>query len=233
METIGKKLKCKNILFKDYRTGTTPSPTELILSSLRIFVCFLSSSGCSAWAPESFGSGAESSEACNVLEASPVTPKLSLENIYIYNLHDFKTTFPGLDVSKQPLGSFIRLLYVCGCVHMHIKSVKHENISICKLLVWKWVLTSWYLMFVRALARYTPNSRKPWQVFAVLHYQTTMASQNSCRYFISVIYTPQRAHAHEEVVLIRGVMMHIFNLAPLASKLPSRLEAVWMENKES
>lgn len=95
--------------------------------------------------------------------------------------------------------------------------------SICKLRLWKWVLTSWYLMFVRALARYTMNSRKPWQVFAVLHYQTTMQSQNPCRYYIPVIYTLQQAHVHGDTIQTK-VWWCIFLIL-----LPSRCGCSWVE----
>ena len=94
------------------------TPTELIhfqLSTLHTFFCFPSSSGPS----ESFGSGTESSQACNVLQASPVTPSLNVENINISNLHDFKTVLPALDVPKQ-LQALSDFCYVCVCVCVHV-----------------------------------------------------------------------------------------------------------------
>lgn len=53
-------------------------------------------------------------------------------------------------------------------------------------------------------------------------------AKNSCRYFISVIYMSQRAQAHEEAVLIGGVMMHNLIRLRSRSKLPSRLEQLYL-----
>lgn len=144
--------------------------------------------------------------------------------INILDLHNFKSALPGLDVFNTPQAT--PRCYLCICVCECISPL-HESISICKLLLRKWVLTSWYLMFIRALAHYTENGRKTWQQFYIIklekgdtHTRTHMGASYQ-------LFTQCNKCTHEDRIKSTGCAHFLLR----SINVPVVIRAAWTDNK--